>query len=81
LKPTSVIASDAQRTRETAAVLAARTRECATLDPRLREADIGAWEGLTRADVARRFPDEYEAWRAGTGAPRGDGETLEEVAA
>lgn len=81
LRPTAVIASDSQRTRETAAILSARTRECVTLDPRLREANIGAWEGLTRTEVSRRFPDQYDAWRAGTGAPRGEGEALEEVAA
>jgi|1186.fasta_scaffold53050_2 broad specificity phosphatase PhoE len=80
LKPTTVIASDARRTRETTAVLSARMGGCVTLDPRLREAHIGAWEGLTRAEVAHRFPDEYDAWRAGTDTRRGNGETLEEVA-
>lgn len=80
LNPTTVIASDAQRTRETAESLSRRTGRWATLDPRLREADIGAWEGLTRVEAARLFPDEYDAWRAGDDVRRGGGETLAEVA-
>ena len=81
LNPASVIASDAQRSRATADSLTRRTGCRATLDPRLREADTGAWEGLTRFEVARRFPNEYAAWRAGADVRRGGGETLEEVAA
>jgi probable phosphoglycerate mutase len=81
LNPALVIASDAQRSRATADSLTSRLGRPATLDPRLREADTGAWEGLTRMEVARRFPNEYDAWRAGIDVRRGDGETLEEVAA
>ncbi|THJ39073.1 histidine phosphatase family protein [Candidatus Frankia alpina] len=35
------------------------------VDPRLREADLGRWEGRSRADVAGRFPDEYARWGRG----------------
>jgi probable phosphoglycerate mutase len=80
LDPVSVIASDAQRSAATADSLTRRTGRPATLDDRLREAAAGAWEGLTRLEVARRFPEEYDAWRAGVDVRRGDGETLEEVA-
>jgi probable phosphoglycerate mutase len=49
-------------------------------DPRLREADLGSWEGLTRDEVHRRFPREYLAWRHGHDIRRGGGETYAEVA-
>jgi probable phosphoglycerate mutase len=42
---------------------------------------FGAWEGLTRVELARRFPRDAEAWRLTPDlvAPPG-GETLAEVA-
>src|SRR3954447_23646292 len=65
LDPAFVVASDAERARETAEILSHRTGVWVAVDHRLREADIGTWEGLTRREVADRFPDEYDAWRAG----------------
>ena len=35
------------------------------LDARLREHGMGSWEGLTRDEVAERFPDQYADWMAG----------------
>jgi broad specificity phosphatase PhoE len=39
----------------------------------LREIDHGRWEGLSRAEVEQRFPEEYTAWEADpfTFAPQG----------
>jgi broad specificity phosphatase PhoE len=51
------------------------------LDPAFRELGFGQWEGLTRTDVAARFPREWEVWRASPErfqAP--DGEPLTAVA-
>jgi broad specificity phosphatase PhoE len=43
---------------------------------------FGEWEGLTRADVALRFPAEFEAWRATPHLVRPPGgERLDAVAA
>ncbi|HWK28836.1 MAG TPA: histidine phosphatase family protein [Solirubrobacter sp.] len=69
-----VVTSDLQRARETAALLGypdART------DVRLREIDVGAWEGRPLAD----FPDTTEmVWRGGPRrAP--DGEAWEDLRA
>lgn len=80
LGPSIVLTSDAARANQTASPLASRTGTVPVLDPRLREADIGAWEGLTRKEVEERFPEEYAAWRHGIDIRRGGGETLVEVA-
>jgi probable phosphoglycerate mutase len=31
--------------------------------PELREIDVGAWSGLTRAEIEERWPDSIERWR------------------
>lgn len=69
----AVYCSPLSRTVETAAILAEPHR----LDPvhrdGLREISHGRWEGLTRDEVEKRFPGEYEAWDADpfTFAPEG----------
>jgi broad specificity phosphatase PhoE len=47
----------------------------------LREIDVGAWTGLTRNEVAERFPEAYARWLER--APHGfdDGETYTQLAA
>ena len=35
--------------------------------PGLREVDVGSWAGLTREEVAERFPDGFQRWREGRG--------------
>lgn len=67
-----VISSDLGRARATAAALG----RPAEVDSRWREIDIGAWEGLTRQQVAEGFPEEIEALREGRDLPLGGGETL-----
>ena len=69
----AVYASPLRRTLETAAILAApHGLEPATRDG-LREISHGRWEGLRRADVEDRYPDEYAAWEEDpyTFAPEG----------
>ena len=69
----AVYCSPLSRTVETAAILAEPHR----LDPvhrdGLREISHGRWEGLTRDEVEKHFPGEYEAWDADpfTFAPEG----------
>ncbi len=67
----AVWSSDLRRARETAEILAAPHRVPVLVDPDLREIDIGSWSGLTRAEIADRFPDGI----------RPDGETREQHAA
>jgi probable phosphoglycerate mutase len=50
------------------------------LDSRLRELFLGSWEGLTRADIAARYPAQYEDWLAGRPIHGRGSEEHEEVA-
>jgi probable phosphoglycerate mutase len=83
LRPDVLISSDADRAAATAEPIAAVTGLELALDPRLRERSLGHWEGLTRADVQQRYPEEFAAWIAGKDVSqfgRG-GESREDVAA
>jgi glucosyl-3-phosphoglycerate phosphatase len=62
---TVVISSDLSRAAATAATLTALLGVPLHLDPRLREHGMGSWEGLTRAEVAQKFPDQYADWTSG----------------
>jgi broad specificity phosphatase PhoE len=48
-------------------------------DARLRELDLGGWQGLTAAQARERFPDEHAAWRSGVDVARGGGETYRQA--
>ncbi|MFG2309725.1 bifunctional RNase H/acid phosphatase [Streptomyces sp. NPDC048566] len=73
----AVVASPLARTRETAAVVAARLGLDVTLDEGLRETDFGAWEGLTFGEVRERHPEDLTAWLASPDAePTGGGESF-----
>ena len=81
LSPSAIVSSDLMRARETAQALAELTGLAVQTDKRLREIDLGAWQGLTVDEVAVRFPDEAEQWSEGGEGRRGGGETLVEVGA
>ncbi|WP_284164214.1 histidine phosphatase family protein [Frigidibacter sp. SD6-1] len=54
------LASPQGRTLETAAAIARRLDARFTLDPRLREIDMGPFAGLTHDEIAARFPGAFE---------------------
>jgi len=60
-----VLCSDLRRTRETARVIASAHGATPQADPRLREEHLGRWQGLTRDEVATRYPAGYARWLAG----------------
>lgn len=60
----AVYASPLERARASAEVIAKPHRLEVGIEPDFREMAFGAWEGLTRDDVAARFPEAYERWRA-----------------
>jgi len=78
--PTLLLTSDLRRCSDVAARIAERTGVEAVPEPRLRERHVGQWSGLTRDEIAERFPDEYRRWRAGDLDVRpGGGETAREL--
>jgi broad specificity phosphatase PhoE len=78
----AVYASPLERARATAATIAVPHGLEVRIEPAFREMAFGQWEGLGRAEVAVRWPEAYEAWRATPHLvdPPG-GERLEAVAA
>jgi broad specificity phosphatase PhoE len=58
----AVYASPLGRARDTAAIIADPHGMEVGLVPDLREIDHGHWEGLTRREVAERYPEEAAAW-------------------
>ena len=73
-------ASDLRRAWQTAEIaLAGRGLEIIRLTG-LREVHVGSWSGLSRQEVAERFPAAFERWRSG-GHGWEDGEPYEAMAA
>ncbi|MCT2591538.1 histidine phosphatase family protein [Streptomyces sp. N2-109] len=60
---TAIWASPLARSQETAHDSAVRTGLPVRVDPRLRELDFGIAEGLTRAEMQQRFPDQLAAFQ------------------
>ena len=81
LRPDVIVTSDLQRAASTAEALARVTGLPPMIDARLRERSLGHWEGLTRDEVAERYPDEMVDWLAGRDVTRRGGESRIEVAA
>ncbi len=73
----SLWASDLSRARETAEIVGRHIGIAPRLDPRLREANRGRWEGHRFDEVADAEPDLYAAWqRAGADWRFPGGESL-----
>ena len=73
--PVRLLSSDLSRATGSAAPLAELLGIPVATDPRLREIDVGAWQGLTRAEIATRWPDDFAAWQRGEDVPVGGGES------
>ncbi|MET7330705.1 histidine phosphatase family protein [Nonomuraea sp. NPDC005650] len=69
LRPTLIVSSDLQRANDTALALARVVGLDVAVDKDFRERGGGEWEGLTRDEIAARWPDEYVAWEAPGGEP------------
>jgi probable phosphoglycerate mutase len=69
----ALYSSDLARARETADVIGESLGLPVSLDPRLREVDVGEWSGLTTAEIELRHPDGLERRRrGGTGWTNGE---------
>ena len=77
MQPDAVWASDLSRAYDTALAIGLPV----TADKRLREIDLGRYEGLTQAEWEADDPEAYAQWRGGYDVRRGGGETYAEVGA
>ncbi|HEX3687928.1 MAG TPA: histidine phosphatase family protein [Gaiellaceae bacterium] len=75
----AVYSSPLQRALETAEVVAAEHGLQPVAVDALREVDVGSWEGLTRAEVEARFPEQFAGW-LDYDQGWADGESYEEMA-
>jgi glucosyl-3-phosphoglycerate phosphatase len=64
----NVLSSDLQRAYQTAQALGF---ENPRLEPRLREARLGVWEGVEKARLRKASSENYIAWREGRFTPQG----------
>lgn len=72
LEPDRLLSSDLRRAAVTAEEIAAVTGLAVTVDPRLRETHLGAWEGHTTEEIERDRPGVIAEWRSDpTWAPPG----------
>ncbi|MBI3773679.1 MAG: histidine phosphatase family protein [Gammaproteobacteria bacterium] len=58
-----IYSSPSQRTRMTAAAIAAPKGLAVNLDPGLVERHFGIWEGLYFDEIERQYPEEYQCWK------------------
>ena len=71
-----IVTSPLLRAVQTAEEVAAATGATVVTDDGFREADFGAWEGLTFAEVQERWPAEMAAWLADPEVAPPGGESL-----
>jgi broad specificity phosphatase PhoE len=77
----AIYASDLQRSRETAEIVAApHGLEVVSL-PELREVDTGSWSGLDRTEIEARWPGAIDRWRTDGEHGWEGGESYQEMAA
>lgn len=69
LRPTLIVSSDLQRAHDTGLALGRLVGLDVAVDKDFRERGGGEWEGLTREEIAERWPREYVAWEAPGGEP------------
>jgi broad specificity phosphatase PhoE len=79
--PARLVASDLTRAATTAATLASASGLTVESDRRLREIDVGRWQGLTHPEVLARFPELQAELEQGQDVRRGEtGERVRDVA-
>jgi broad specificity phosphatase PhoE len=76
----AIYASPLSRAADTATAIAQGRNLHIRVDDDLKEIGFGAWEGMTRAEIASAFPVEYHEFNNGSDAARGgSGETFRGV--
>jgi broad specificity phosphatase PhoE len=77
----ALYASDLKRAAQSAEIIGQAVHLKPVIVPALREKCFGMWEGLTEAELQRRFPREWKEWleNPGVAKPSG-GESCQEMA-
>ncbi len=78
--PELVVASDLRRATNTATVFTDAVGIPLRIDERLRETNLGKWQGLTNSEVEAEWPGMIDLWRSDPTIAPPDGETRVEVA-
>lgn len=76
-RPTAVISSPMQRTRETATHIAGVLGVKVETEELLREISFGDWDGHTNEEVAEKWPEVLQTWRGSWTQSPPNGESLE----
>lgn len=76
-RPTAVLASPMQRTRETAGHIAGLLGVGTETEESLREISFGDWDGHTNEEVAEKWPEIFNSWRGSWTEAPPNGESLE----
>lgn len=79
LAVTAVVTSPLARCVRTAEVIAGPVGVPVTVEPDLVECDFGDWEGLTFAEVRRRWPQEMDEWLGSSAVAPPGGESFDTV--
>jgi broad specificity phosphatase PhoE len=78
----AVVASDLLRASETAVIISETIGVGpVAVDADLRERDVGEWTGLTRAEIAERWPGLLDAFFRRSGGPGDDGAPVDDPVA
>ena len=77
--PSELIASPMVRTQQTAAVVSKRLGLAVRTVPAFKEADFGAWEGLTAQEIEERWPGQLRPWHLEADVRPPGGESITDV--
>ncbi|PJF39829.1 MAG: hypothetical protein CUN55_13520 [Phototrophicales bacterium] len=75
----AIYSSDLLRAQQTAKIVAEIYQLPINLEPRLREINLGAWQGLTREEIMAWDSERYQALWQQHHLPRPGGESLQQV--
>jgi broad specificity phosphatase PhoE len=74
--------SDLRRAHETARIIAAELKVLVIVEPRLREINLGKWQGMLSTDIQAQYPDAFRRWHESPLSVRPpDGEDIDALAA
>ena len=79
-RPWTILSSDLQRAHETAKALASEVGLDVVTDPRLRETNLGTWQGMSHSEVDEQWPGARLRWRSSPRWSPPNGESRIEVA-